>query len=493
MRALLASLLVIALSTAGCLNLIPKDTDYDATEAAVEDLYLDLVDKVGQESAVNSHLIAYHNGVDDSGSTDAIPAGGYYTELALHGDRVYLARGSAPGEGRGIFGGFSIIDIQDRERPTYVGAYEGPTGSDIELNDEETLAFFGTQRNSIEELGGRAQSTQDPQASQGRGIHVVDITDKTNPQQTAFYPIYPNGAHTLTYWNHANGNQYLIATTYDFSSSKEASDDAPPANVGAPGLPNPNPATQRVIVYQIQDDPSDSGDPLTIVGQYSSNEVAPEGKWYFPHDTYLEIHPVTGETLLYVSYWDQGLHVVDFDDPTAPVLRDNYNQFQPSNRINVHFARPLDIMVGDAPNLRHITVTEPEIVNADETGYLFFLDTTDPNDIQKAGPGSYWTLPGEHIVNGLDYSPHNFDVRNGIVALAHNQAGVWFIDASTLENVKEPKTTGYYLPENVRSEGYRTTPWTWGTRWLDEETVLISDEGTGLHIVAYEGPNLPPE
>lgn len=485
MRALLASLVVLTVMVSGCLGAWDKRPDYDATAAEVEGTYLELVEGDSNVTALNTRLIAHHNGVDDSGNLSAIPTGGYYTEIDVQDGLVYLARGSAPGDGRGGFGGFSIIDIQDPKRPTFVGAYEAPTGSDIEVNQDGTLAFFGTQRNTVEEIAGRLESTQDPQAAAPRGIHVVDITQKDAPTQVNFLPLPVNGVHTITYHAHQDGNEYLIVCTYDFASNTVASDDAPPLPLAIPGVPDPNPATQRVIIYQIMDD---EGRVILPVGQYQSTEPAPSGKLFFPHDTWVEPHPLFPEkTLMYVAYWDQGVHIVDISDPTQPVLMDSHRDFSPSTRGNVHFTRPLDTMVGG----RHITVTEPEIISADETGYFFLLDTTDPSDIQRAGPEAYWTLPGDRIVTDLDYSPHNFDVRNGVIALAHNMAGVWFVDVSDLENVRDPKTTGYYLADMERADTPRPIPWSWGVRWLDDTTVLVSDEGSGLHIIEYTAPTFP--
>lgn len=483
MRALLAVTMVVLVSVSGCLSAWDKKPDYEAVEQQAENAWLQTREGFANETTFNTQLVAYHNGVDDSGDANVIPGGGYYTEIALKDDRVYLARGNVAGEDRGQYGGFVIIDIQDRTRPTFVGAYDSLTGSDIEVNHDASLAFFGTQRNTVEEIQGGFQSSESGGAP--RGIHVVDISDPTAPSQVNFVPLPFNGVHTITYHMHENGNEYLLVATYDFSGNTVASDDAPPLPIAVDQLPDPNPITQRVIIYQIQDE---GGQAITQVAEYSQREVAPDGKLFFPHDTYVEVHPLTGDTLMYVSYWDLGLHVVDITDPNNPVALDTHRDFTPSTRGNIHFARPLDIM----PGMRHVTVTEPEIISADETGYFWLIDTTDPTDIHKLGPGAYWTLPGDDIVvSNLDYSPHNIDVRNGIISLAHNKAGVWFVDVSDQENSLDPKTTGYYMSSVPRDNPPRDIPYSWGTRWLDDTHVLVSDEATGLHIIEYTAPTFP--
>ncbi len=462
------------------MDLLGGDPDYEEIDTDVRSDFLDFSDGFGATTQSNTRLVAYHNGFDDSSDPNAIPAGGYYTELDLTDSYVYLARGSTGPAGTiGNYGGFGILDIRDPTDPLMIGNYEAPTGSDIEVNADETLAFFATQRNTVEELGGRAQDTGDPRASTPRGIHVVDISDKTAPTMVNYVPLPYNGVHTITYHSHVNGNEYLLVATYDFWGNTVPVGSAP-ANAPPVG-PDPLTATQRVLVYQIMDE---SGQGIIQVGQFQLLATPPAGKLYFPHDTYVQIHPLTGDTLLYVSYWDKGVRVVDFNDPTNPVELDGYTEFAPSSRGNIHFARPFDEMIAG----RHVTVTEPEIISADETGYLTFLDTTDPTDIQKIGRDSHWTLPGELVVTNLDYSPHNFDLRNGKMALAHNKAGLWIVDASNEANLREPKTVGYYLAEVERDDSPKASTYTWGALWLDDTHIVLSDEGSGLHIVEYTGP-----
>ncbi len=88
MRALLACLMIASAVLAGCTTSTPRP-DFDAVEQSVEQAYLDHIDGLGGPRQANTRLVAYHNGIDDTGDVEAIPDGGYYTELALHGDRVY--------------------------------------------------------------------------------------------------------------------------------------------------------------------------------------------------------------------------------------------------------------------------------------------------------------------------------------------------------------------------------------------------------------------
>ncbi|MFA5944148.1 MAG: hypothetical protein WC876_06755, partial [Candidatus Thermoplasmatota archaeon] len=111
----------------------------------------------------NLQLVGYHNGVDESGDPNAINAVaplGYYTELAVTEDYAYMSRQSADGS----YGGFSIVDIRDPANPTFRGEFLGLGSADIEVNDEETLAFLATQRNLPPEMAQSILGAQNPGA-----------------------------------------------------------------------------------------------------------------------------------------------------------------------------------------------------------------------------------------------------------------------------------------------------------------------------------------
>lgn len=468
---------ILAIATlAGCLDWGRDERpDYGAIEDDVErGTFNILVQEHGDprghfdaglhEGTLNLELVAFHNGVDNSGDPNNIPAGQYYTELAVTENYAYISKqGSGNGEG----GGFSILDIRDPEKPFLLGSFEGLGGADIEVSHDEQYAFYATQRNTPEELAGRFSQTMDPRAGLPRGIYIVDIDDKTAPALANFVPLPVNGPHTLTYHEHANGDELLIACTYDLVVNPAS------GNIQGALL-----LTQRVIVYQFMR--GDDGAAIVPVSQYQITDSPPTGKLYFPHDTRVQVHPVSGDTLLYVAYWDKGVRILDFNDPADPTEIGAWTEFAPSSRNNIHLAGPMDELVDGF----HVTVTEPEIISADETGYFTFLDTTDPANPAKLG---YWTLPSELIVQGLDFSPHNFDTFDGKLALAHNHAGFWVVDASDEENLREPKTVAYYMPTIPRDDAPRPQPYVWGVFERDGY-LFVSDEPTGLHVLRYTGP-----
>jgi hypothetical protein len=500
------ALVVLVALAAGCFGKDP--TDYAAVANEVEAhaapfLVQDHGDERGHFDAalhngsMNLELVGYHNGADESGDANAIPGDAYYTELAVTPNYAYLSRTSASG----TYGGFVILNTRDDPaHPRKVGEFQGLGSADIEVNGNETLAFLATQRNMPAQIAGSILAAQDPRAGLPRGIYVVDIEDKTNPTLESFVPLPVNGPHTITYVAHPNGSEYLVACTYDL-----VTDPATGALVGTV------PVTQRVIVYQIVDQPA-LPDPLPSltdslpatlvpVAQYSIPESAPAGKLFLPHDTRVQVHTTWdggAHVLLYVAYWDQGLRILDVTDlpqlavppgaaPPPVQLEEtgSSTDFAPSRLNNIHLAQPFDEAVAG----RHVTVTQPEIQQVDgETGQLTFFDTTDPTGPQKLGR---WTLPegidGQLGITGFDFSPHNFDLWDGKVALGHFHAGVWVVDVHDAANLQTPRTVGYYMPHVPREDSPAHQPNVWGVFEVDGLLYAV-DEGTGLYVLRYTGP-----
>lgn len=507
MRALpvaLATLLV-----AGCLSFGDDRPDYDRVQDQVDAAVAPLLvldhgteaghrDAAAHQGALNIELVGYHNGMPgDSQDPNAIPPTAMYNELAVTDEYAYLSRTST----NGTIGGFVILSHKDPADPgalTYVGEYDALGGSDLEINADETLAFFATQRNGATAsdlpvpspidptpIITSGTTSQTPGSALPRGIAVVDIADKRAPTLASFVPLPVNGPHTLTYWTDGT-TEYVIACTYDLVTDPQTG--ALLASVSA---------TQRVIVFQVQRAPAtpvpgtDSVPPTLVpVSEFQITDSAPAGKLYFPHDTRVQVHPTHGgggTALLYVAYWDKGVRILDFSDPSSLTEVGFFTEFGPTALNNIHLAQAFDEPLGKGK--RHITVAEPEIPSApDETGQLTFLDTSDPTHPVQLG---HWTLPngtqGPLGVTSFDFSPHNFDTWDGKVALGHMHAGVWVIDVSDEQNLREPKSVGYYMPAKPRTDSPTLQPNVWGV-FEHNGLLWASDEATGLYVLRYTGP-----
>ncbi len=215
-------------------------------------------------------------------------------------------------------------------------------------------------------------------------------------------------------------------------------------------------------------------------GGYTPDVETTCGGSLFNHDNVYHEHPITGQKLLYISYWDAGLRIVDVSEPPSvpdplglswpqdnEVGRwlgcpsDSDGWYGPeggghadmtpeewagsSGALNgngwIHYAVPYDHLIcngishlvdqslwpencGTGPddpthgiNWRHYTIIAPEYgTNANHTGFVWTIDTTDP---AKPFLVSKWKLPGEGTF--ADGSKHdNHWIPGGYIYSPHN-------------------------------------------------------------------------
>lgn len=494
-----AAAFVLLVLAAGCTQPVDRAKTFEDTQAAVDMAARSVLaldhDVAGghnngtlHQGSYNMELVGYSNGIDASADTARIPAHGAFNELALHGHYAYLSRISSDGS----FGGFSVIDVADPSHPNVVGQFRAQGGSDVEVSDDGQLVFLSTQRNTPDQVAGAVQGTQDPETGLPRGVYVVNVADPAHPALDSFVPLPYNGPHTLTYVNHPDGNEYLLACTYDLIS------DPVTGAISAAA-----PVTQKLVAYLISRNPAAGVVPgvpsvgLTPVAEYQRTDPAPAGKLHFPHDTSVQVRS-NGQVMVDVAYWDLGVRFLDFTHPPAPgpsaglpTLPEigSFTDFAPSAFNNIHLVKPFNgILTDTAGKALDVTVAEPEIITADhETGQITFVDSTDPTAPKKI---SWWSLPQQDPplgVTDLDFSPHNFDTWDGKLAVAHYHAGVWVVDLSTPENLAHPKEVGFYMTAKPRADSPRTQPDAWSVVARDG-LLYVSDEATGLYVLRYTGP-----
>ena len=215
-------------------------------------------------------------------------------------------------------------------------------------------------------------------------------------------------------------------------------------------------------------------------GGYSPEPETTCGGSIFNHDNVFHIHPITGQKLLYISYWDAGLRIVDVSNPPdvadpegiswpqdyevgrwlgCPSADDGWYGPNGGGHANmtpeewggssgalngngwIHYAVPYEHLLcngaaefdpvetwddecGTGPedpifgiNWRHLTLIAPEYgTNTNHTGYIWTIDTTDP-----ANPFllSKWKLPGTSILpDGTEHEHHY--IPGGYIYSPHN-------------------------------------------------------------------------
>jgi hypothetical protein len=420
----------------------PLVQDHDHTDPSLHNASLNM--------ELVAHVLPWGNG--------SAYGQGSINEFALNGNRIFVSRTNPEG-------GFAVIDASDPYHPRVVGDFRSEGGADIEVTSDGQYVLLETQRTTP-----GTQTLDNPTAREPRGIAVVDVSDPTHPQLSSFFPLPTNGPHTATYHRLPDGREIVSIQTYDL-----VTDPGTGAIVGT------NPGTQRVYLAQLVRDAL--GAHLEPRGVYEVTDVPPPGKLYFPHDTYIEEHPITHQLLMYVAYWDAGVRIVDIDDLSNPKEIAQYHDFAPSALAQMH-----DVHTFPAPlQGRHVLAAAPEIITAPETGQITFIDVTDPTHPTKLG---YWHLPGNLTVDQpFDFSPHVFDTDpNGMLVMGHYHAGVWLIDAHDPGNAT---TVGYYLPHEARPGCKCMQPDVWGARFW-RGFVVAGDQPTGIYILSVDGGLLKP-
>ncbi|HEV8359588.1 MAG TPA: hypothetical protein VGR28_03930 [Candidatus Thermoplasmatota archaeon] len=470
-----ALLLASALALGGCITSTsaPQLTGLPALPSLPEVPGLPIVqDHDHADPALHQAHFATELVAAASGYDGPAPEGVFFGELDVKDGFAYVCRGggrAGVGPLFETFGGFVILDVHAPAAPVPLGQMPGVGCADIKVNDAGDLVFYGTQRNPVHEP---VTNQASPLEKVPRSIFLVNVADKAHPRLERAIPMPVNGVHTLHYVN-LDGRELLLVQTYDWIPD------------GGLGLPVPstgmnNPATQRSQIFEVIRGPDGDRD-LRLLSVVTVPDVAPQGTNYFPHDVTVQRHPLTGAWLAYYAYWDHGLVIYNIDQPDSPRLLSTFSDTSPSKEINIHQARPFPQLIAG----RHVTVLEPELQASDESGQFTLVDTTDPAAPQRLGA---WELPGDiAIPGGFLFSPHNFNLANGRIYLAHNHGGVWVVDAGSEERLSNPVAVGFFqsVPSTGRADcGDAGRYW---SAFYVAGYVYSTDSCAGLVILEFEG------
>ena len=428
---------------------------YDAIEAAIGapvEAGHDHLDPALHQGSLNLDLLARVTGEEGRAPRETEA----YMQTAVKGGYAYLTR-------TGPDAGLVIFDVSDLARPAQVGFIKLHAGfePDVEVSDDGNWAFWETQRFPT---SAETPSLLEPGANLHRGVHIVDISDKSNPRWAGYSPTTPDGPHSITYAN-VSGRHVLFQSVYSFAYAY--------GDVEAPGQ-------QRLVISEL--DASLPVATLRTLAEYVE-PGATGGPGLFPHDVSVSVHPVTGRTLAYVAYWDVGVVILDVTDPERPARVGVVTDFGPAPYRAMHMARQFPHLIDG----RVVLVAEPEIGGEPDSGHVTFHDVTDPAFV------SSWLLPGNLTSDGGLLGPHYFDVADGRVALASYHAGVWVIDVHDKENLERPRTvayalvsaTGTALPGPLAGLGAGASAF---DAWWHEGHVIAGDVHGGLAIYRYTGP-----
>lgn len=455
------------LLTSGCLSAVESPAGESAADSWLQQPIVqshDHEDASLHVGSANMELVAWDPLIPEELGTEG------FAGMRIVGELAYLATD-------GAHAGFLIVNVSDPRSPTLVSQYATAGGASQEAvpSWDGNWVFLNLQRQP-----GATDFLADPARGTGLGIQVIDVSDKANPRFESFTPVEQSGSHVMFYFEW-DGVPHLVYN------------GQPTRREVAEGQAYTSPVGNVVHVARFED----VGGTMRLVPvsefRYDGGLLGTTSQGCFPHDMWIEEHPVTGRLVMYVAHWDCGLLTVDVTDPARPALLGVYDDLAPSTRNRIHFARP-DPTLRDE---RVIAWSGPEIDQSPgEPGYLRAYDVTDPARIAQVGT---WRLPGQ-VENDMPFvfSPHNFDFRGDLLAVAHYHAGVWVLDVSDPANARP---IGYYLPHGAEDSPYEGEVWRktpnfpipylpnvyeakWFTSPTDGETyLLVSERGTGLYVL----------
>jgi hypothetical protein len=344
-----------------------------------------------------------------------------------------------------------IANVKDPTHPVVQSVTPFPGGGveSVAISDDARFAFLGT------EFSGAV------------GIWSVSLSDPAKPAILGFTPIPFEGPHTLRF-GVVGGKPIVFSAVAHVATAASA----------ATGKQDPLPVGPHLRVDLFEFNAAQAQTPMRLLSSYVApdQEGVPNGP-AIVHDTFLQVHPITKQALLYVSHWDRGLRILDVTNPSAPKEIGKFVQLAPAKILAVHTVIPNDGLIDG----RHYTVVAP-ICEYDPTEqcYMRILDTSDPTAPIQVGT---WQLPDQ--VHGVMYTPQLFDIHGGVLVVPYMHAGLWSIDINSTAKAARPVTTGYhFITETPHAVGSRGAYSPWSNAVVKKDGYyFVADIYTGLHVV----------
>ncbi|MCI0633078.1 MAG: hypothetical protein L0206_04060, partial [Actinobacteria bacterium] len=325
--------------------------------------------------------------------------------------------------------GFTLFDISDPRDPQKLSTYRSEWGA----NEGEGAAITGDAQYAFVPTE-TVYSLPPTPAS----MEIVDISDPTNPRLAQRIPWTAN-PHIVT-WFESDGVEYLAVSDYE------------PDLVAAYTADSGGEWTNRLWIWRFD------RDALTLepAARYTFGTREKSGQVYFPHDSVVTTHPVSGELLLYLGAFAGGGRVLSLEgslDGLAELDEVGYTVDAGSSPILRHHSfDPAPLTVDGVL----ATAAVPRSHPADPPGsaYLALYDTADPSDPVFLGE---WRHPDDtfppgavpHV--GLHVPVFSDDATR--LYVPHYHAGLFVFDTSSRAALEDLCPIAYWTPpgEDVQS------------------------------------------
>lgn len=396
---------------------------------------------------------------------------------------------------------FTAVNVTNPEEPRWMSEFVLPNAhSDgIGVTGDGKYVVFGseaTQGGDRNDGGGRTAGsvvTADPacpgatllpadEPPADDHVYLVDVADPYQPTYVdSFKLAWPWGPHTIKV-GEIDGTSYAFAFVA-YGMVPNPAHPQPNGNLFFGGY-----ETSRVYIFEIGPKPL-GGTGLNLVGSWG---ITPQETLPDPtassilHDGWVQKHPVTGEHLLYLAAWDEGVVILNIDDPRTPVEVGRWSDYETLDPYeatgNIHHVVPIE----ETWDGRHYTILGPENFQRPPgdipAAWTYIVDTTDPANPELAGK---WRLPADpqdHWDHAFQFSPHFLRIYDRHIYMAHFHAGAWIIDISTPERLKDPQAVGVFVPDRIPDDVYE------GRRVLNSLPLVVDLEVTedGAYVVDWQ-------
>lgn len=420
---------------------------------------------------------------------------------------------------------FVLVDVTDPRNPEKIGEFvmKNTNVYDVDVSPDLQHVVLGTAPYDAgpDDLGEGQGNVTKPTASPPRltfrsactgetrqlaglpseagytsGAVLVDIADPANPQIEDFHPLPYRGGHSVTVTE--EDNRTLVVTSTG-------------------GVPY---ALSYYSFFAITELPDGSHLQLLSRYQYDPAGYEPRGTGsqsqlagYGAHDTTVQDHPKTGDTLAWLANGQRGLVILNIEDPSNPQLVGhwaNWEALAGDERVAARFAHGAT-PIGTTWDGRHYTFVGEECVTpppAAPSCQVMALDTTDPANPELVG---HWTLPHKLPWDKqLRWSIHYLAVQDRTLFVSTYHGGLWAVDVSSHEKIQEMPAVGVFLParkspkpveEPHRSAGaslyvgsyaLEGAPTVMDPQPNPDGTITVNDATTGLYTVRFDASDPAP-
>lgn len=421
MKQTFAPLAVLALVLAGCLGATestapdPMDGYSSPDDPIPVGGEHNHTDPAQHRFARNASLVHFDN-LQRFGADAETIVGAHVVDIA--GD--LLAVGVNAGGGEGGQQGFHLYNIAN-------GTFQHLSFYNVteRIRGDRTLAF-SADGNTIF-LGYEGANVRP-------GVAAVDITDRANPKEVAFWNDPQNyGSHTISS-GVIDGEQYVFSLAMGVNILRY---DASGFTFVGKYLTADQLAALDALQRINPDNPS-AGPAQTFALRS-----------LYGHDMTFFGDPVTGKPLLLVAYAYEGLKIVDLTVPSAPLTVGRW--MPPADTSHKHYTHSVEAArMPDGQLLIVVGAETFEPANQGIPSPVWILDATasvlaPPLTLDPAHVGT-WRNPGSAPAGNLGLSVHFFRIENGILYLSHYHGGVWAVDLRTPAAQSDPQPFGYIMP-----------------------------------------------